>query len=346
MGKHRRVSYLAEQRHAAHLADLNHDGIPEIAIAGSLFNSVDGSLICRIPPDRWRSDSVYTTTKVINAAYDINLTNFNQDGRPEIYTWTRIFLIENGAFLCNGSATDNGLSGVVGCTAVGDMDGDGRPELVAGNRIYKVNIVSPTSSQGNSLTAMTGGYAYTASLPANIVADGRTQVADFDLDGSLEVLVVTLSSGKADAYLWKPVSGGAAQLLGSYLATATGVAAAGRPLVGNIDADSYPEAVFIANGNPMLMYALKYDPSAPAGSRLVAKWTLSHTDRSGYTGISLFDFNQNGRNEICFRDEERLRIIEGSGTAAEELPDSTTSRPARERKCPSSPMSTATARRS
>jgi hypothetical protein len=301
------------------MAIARHNGNPYVIIAAT-----DGYLYAydHLGKYRWKSDRIYTTTKVINAAYDINLADFNQDGIPEIYTGNRIFSIENGAYLCGGSASDNGLSGVIGCTAVGDMDGDGKLELVAGNRIYKVNIVSPTSSAGNTLTAMTGGYAYTASLPANIVADGRTQVADFDLDGQPEVLVVTLSSGTADsdkrvgAYLWKPNPGGAAQLLGSYVGATTDVRAAGRPLVGNIDSDSHPEAVFIANGNSMLMYALKYDPSKAMGSRLVEKWTLPHTDKSGYTGISLFDFNQDGLNEICYRDEKNLRIINGSGTSA------------------------------
>jgi uncharacterized repeat protein (TIGR02543 family) len=268
---------------------------------------------------RWKSDQIYTSGKVTTAS-DINLADFNQDGIPEIYTGTRIFSMQNGAFLCGGQAADNGLSGITGCTAVGDMDGDGRLELVAGNRIYRVNIVSPTSPTGNTVTAMTGGYAYNGPLP-NLLADGRTQVADFDLDGNLEVLVVTAhpnnGGGKAGAFLWKPVPGGTtAQLLGSYLAAATGVTAAGRPLIGNIDADSYPEAVFLANGTPMLMYALKYNPSAPAGSRLVEKWTLAHNDDSGCTGISIFDFDQNGRNEICYRDGQNLRIIDGSGTTA------------------------------
>ncbi|MDR1674863.1 MAG: hypothetical protein LBR86_00090, partial [Tannerella sp.] len=67
------------------------------------------------------------------------------------------------------------------------MDSDGLPELIAGNQIYKVNIITPLDFINNSVTPMTGGYKYTGTLPTGIIADGWTHVADFDLDGKLEV---------------------------------------------------------------------------------------------------------------------------------------------------------------
>ncbi|MDR1722544.1 MAG: VCBS repeat-containing protein, partial [Tannerella sp.] len=262
---------------------------------------------------RWKSSTIFTGTGVNNDNV-INLTDFNGDGMPEIWTGKRIFALTNGAFLCGYTG---GAGGVWGFTQAVDMDGDMLPELVVGNEIYKVSITNPTATGSNSVTLMTGGYNYTGSLPTNIPADGRTHVADFDLDGQNEVLVVTLTGGKAGAYLWKPNrSGGAATLLGSYVGTPTSVNAVGPALIGNIDSDKYPEAVFIAGGSPLLMFALKYNPSLAIGSRLVQKWTLTHTDGSGCTGMSLFDFNSDGVAEICYRDETTLRIINGSGTSA------------------------------
>ncbi|MDR1456018.1 MAG: T9SS type A sorting domain-containing protein, partial [Tannerella sp.] len=254
----------------------------------------------------------------------INITDFNQDGVPEVYVgnkiYTMIYTSPTLRLLYSGNVSYN--IDISGYTAIGDMDGDGKPEIVAGNRIYKVNITNPDLIGGATVTEMTGGYALPASaLPSNIVASGgRTQVADFDLDGKLEVLVVTInSSGNPCACLWKPNPGGtAAQLLGSRVFPQTGANGIGSPLVGNIDADKYPEAVFISNGAPdSLMYALKYNPSLAMGSRLVPKWTLRHTDRSGATGMSLFDFDLDGSDEICYRDETTLRIINGSGSTPE-----------------------------
>ncbi|MDR1454060.1 MAG: hypothetical protein LBJ01_00250 [Tannerella sp.] len=263
----------------------------------------------------WYSNTKYTSGKVTNDAV-INITDFNQDGIPEVYVGNKIFSIIDGRPLFNGNDSYNiDLSGY---TTIGDMDGDGKPELISGNQIYKVNIVNANGTASNTVTAMTGGYA----LPANVLPTGiattmgRTQVADFDLDGKLEVLVVTRNStGHPYAYLWKPNPGGtAAQLLGSYTGGQAGATTVGSPLVGNIDSDRYPEAVFISNGAPdSLMYALKYDPSKSMGYRLVQKWTLKHTDESGATGMSLFDFDLNGSAEICYRDQYSLRIIDGSG---------------------------------
>ncbi|MDR2138697.1 MAG: VCBS repeat-containing protein, partial [Tannerella sp.] len=270
---------------------------------------------------RWKSDAVYTATGVSNDG-TINITDFNGDGIPEIWSGKRIFSLTNGKLLCDGSSAGSAV-GVWGYNAVADMDGNGTQEIVAGNQIYKVTITNPAGTAGNAIALMTGGYEYTGALPANIIADGRTHVADFDLDGELEVLVVTLTGGRSGAYLWKPNPGGTATLLGSYVGSPTSISAVGPALIGNIDADPNPEAVYIANGSPLLMFALKYDATKTVGSRLVQKWTLGHTDTSGCTGMSLFDFDSDGKNEICYRDEQTLRIIDGSGTSASVAPGNT-----------------------
>ena len=57
--------------------------------------------------------------------------------------------------------------------------------------------------------------------------------------------------------------------------------------------------------------ALKYTPDAG----LSTMWEVSHTDNSGQTSMSLFDFNQDGIMEIVYRDENHLRIINGSGSS-------------------------------
>jgi hypothetical protein len=265
---------------------------------------------------RWESDQLYTGTDIYNDCV-INIADFNGDSIPEIYAGKHIFSLVSGHLLCNGSAVGNASIGVWPfIPAVADMDGDGKLELVAGNQIFKVTINDPDGTNGNSISLMTGGYEYSGALPANIMTNGHTHVADFDLDGKLEVLVVTLINGKAGAYLWKPEPGGTATLQGSYVGTPTSVGLVGPALIGNIDSDRNPEAVFIANGSPLLMFALKYDPSKTVGNRLVEKWTFSHTDGSGCTGMSLFDFNSDGVSEICYRDQRELRIINGSGTSA------------------------------
>jgi uncharacterized repeat protein (TIGR02543 family) len=300
------------------MAIARHDNKPYIIIAatdGRLY-SFDCNGYCMwgstYPPS-------YASKKVTNDVV-INLADFEGDGNPEIYFGNKLYWMTNLRLLFAGNSDYN--VDIMGYTAIGDMDGDGRPEIISGNRIYKVNIGSTAAPEQFSLTEMTGGYALpAAALPPHVAPDScRTQVADFDLDGRLEALVVTADTvtGSPCAYLWKPEPAGtSAQLLGSYVKTSVKGARVGPPLVGNIDSTAYPEAVFIASADSkenMLVYALKYDPSRPAGDRLVEKWTMPHTDESGVTGMSLFDFNLDGSQEICYRDQTAMRIINGSGT--------------------------------
>ncbi len=57
------------------------------------------------------------------------------------------------------------------------------------------------------------------------------------------------------------------------------------------------------------MYAYKY---VPGNTNLQEFWRVNHTDGSGRTGITLFDFNQGGKAQLVYRDETNLRIMDGS----------------------------------
>jgi hypothetical protein len=50
-------------------------------------------------------------------------------------------------------------------------------------------------------------------------------------------------------------------------------------------------------------------PGISVFDRLKVSFMMEHADESVNTGISLFDFDNDGKNEICYRDEKTLRII-------------------------------------
>ncbi|MDR3061264.1 MAG: hypothetical protein LBU57_04010, partial [Dysgonamonadaceae bacterium] len=55
---------------------------------------------------------------------------------------------------------------------------------------------------------------------------------------------------------------------------------------------------------------LTYDAQATAVyERLKVSWGLEHADDSNNTGITLFDFDNNNTMDICYRDENTLRVI-------------------------------------
>ncbi|MBO7368584.1 MAG: VCBS repeat-containing protein [Paludibacteraceae bacterium] len=173
----------------------------------------------------------------------------------------------------------DGAMFMMGCAADVLPDSPGL-ELVCGNQIFSV------SSSGVMLMRTIGDKH-----------DGSSQVADFDNDGSPEILVRS-SMGRLSMY---SVKEGKELFNDEYVMSA-------HPAIGDIDGDSIPEIVGLVS--PSRMAAYKYDPQ---NSRLVTQWEIAHSDRSAQTSMVIFDFNGDGSGEIVYRDQTSLRIIDGSG---------------------------------
>lgn len=187
-----------------------------------------------------------------------------------------------------------------------DIVGDSIPELVCGNTIYNVNIVSRTNVSLNSISEWE-----TITIPSHIPEDGNVALVDFDLDGQLDVLVVvdgtphnTLDS--AYIYAYDPVT---EDILFTYSRYAKTI---GFPMIGDIDGDGHPDFVFI-DYQEQVSYARITAITFSPENGLQTKWQATHADVSGQTSMTLFDFNQDGIMEIVYRDQDRLRIINGSG---------------------------------
>ena len=247
----------------------------------------------------------------------VSLADFNGDGYPEVYAGNDIFDAATLKWLCSGPASGNkGLSYrgtgpnsvqqhrcYFAMSLANNVLGDSRQELICGNTIYGVNIVSRTNPNLNSVT-----INKTVAPPSGYSQDGHVSLADFDLDGEREVLVIRKDTddhtfGSYYFYAYKPSNG---QIL---FQKTVSCLCAGYPLVGNIDDDPHPEIVFLEEQahNPYI-YCWRYTQSG-----LTTIWQYLHDDTSGQTGLTLFDFNQDEIMEIVYRDREDLRIINGSG---------------------------------
>ena len=245
----------------------------------------------------------------------VSVTDFNGDGWPEVYIGNVIYDAATLKRLCAGPANGNmGRSwrnsinehGRCAMSFAANVLNDSISELICGNTIYNVNIVSRTDVSQNSVTVMK-----TISIPSRIPQDGNVSVADFDLDGQIDVLVVidgTPNSITDTAYIYayNPVTENILFIHSHYANTI------GYPLVGDIDGDGCLEFVYIDYKTPVSnsrITAMKYNPL----TGLQTKWQVTHADESGQTSMTLFDFNQDDIMEIVYRDQDRLRIINGSG---------------------------------
>jgi gliding motility-associated-like protein len=290
------------------VADIDSDGFGEIIIA--TVDHPDNPVLERrylycyehTGVLKWKSNSQYGNGTNARFGSSVGIADFNRDGIPEVYVYNQIFNALTGRKVIDGG-TGNGYS-IMTNQAFGDLanpvaaDITSSPglELACGNTVYNVVLTNNGGLPGNSMT------------PIRIAGqpDGYTSLSDINLDGKMDV-VVAAEGPTGRLYVWNP-NEGSPVLIASVNLPNTGGNWIGVPFIGDMDKDCEPE---IGVTRASRVYALDYDGS----TTLTPKWTLTTSDASGFTGITMFDFNQDGTQELVYRDESTLRIFDGSGNA-------------------------------
>jgi uncharacterized repeat protein (TIGR02543 family) len=274
--------------------------------------------------ESWRR--TYTTSNIKQSPQPM-IVDFNNDGIPEVLMYDKVFNARTGTLLADGGYLSDptkgfGLgghmaSGAIGWTpatpfaltsmmAITDVDGDGVPEVIGGNCVYKVNITNTAGTAGNSFTLFKQANA--TGRPD--VMDGATAVADMDGDYLPDVIVTTAPpTGNAALYICNPRTGEIMNVnpinnLPRYT-DAVSYCGVSVPFIGDINADGMPEICLVALNT---INAYDYDPIS---KQLSVKWTKPVVDPSGATTIVMFDFDQDGKNELVYRDQSNLRILNG-----------------------------------
>jgi gliding motility-associated-like protein len=308
------------------VGDVNADGIPELLIIStdrrirvySNYSETSTNVMDQI---------AVSTQTVANRDYVAYLADFDQDGISEVYCGNEVFKFDfsgptvtlNRVLLGTGSIGRlarknyefNSCSPVAAellsqSDCAGDPDCNGL-EIAAGNMIYSIDM-DPNDGDGleikiqRDLNVLQNQYNY---------RDGYTVVADMNLDGVMDVVVAARRDQKYGLYVWdkngvieffpKPVSD-IDDLFGAL------------PCVANVyddtqngAAEDWPE-IIITSRYELLCWNLNAAQLTPATP---AWWDLPTTDASGLTGVTVFDFNGDGTQEIVYRDEDNLRIMYG-----------------------------------
>ncbi|MDR0798203.1 MAG: hypothetical protein LBN18_00360, partial [Dysgonamonadaceae bacterium] len=244
----------------------------------------------------WTSADDYHSSYTFVA---VGFADFNQDGKPEIYVGSGVFDISTGALIARspgnvGYTSDDNQS--LSRPIAADVDNDGILEYVAGNEVYSVNFATNTMDLKYQLLV--------GSSPDGTVAirDGQTQVADWDKDGNLDIIVSYIAGSYHYFYIWDVQS---LSLKAWFQSPATN-SSISIPMIGDTNGNGYPDFIYVTNYR---LNILRRNTSV-AGN--LAYEYLSSSDQSGFTGATLFDFNQDNISEIVYRDETDLRIINAS----------------------------------
>jgi len=232
------------------------------------------------------------STENISGRIVLSAADFDQDGAPEIYTLNRVFNGNTGAeilFIPDaevfGIVKSNSMAmDILPDSACPDCSG---LELIADSKVYAINIA-------------TGAFTLQRDNSAAMAGSSLSVGVDWDNDGTLDVF----SMSESRMSVWTPLTD-----VELYNITIP-VQIRGLPSINDIDGDGQPEAVYVSDEGNGIITAMDND--------LSLLWTRDFIDRSGYTSVTMFDFDDNGTLEIVYRDERRLGILDGrDGTPLE-----------------------------
>ena len=251
------------------------------------------------------------------------ILDFAGDGNAQLQVFDKIYNAKTGTLLVDG-IDSNGLgipnygayghAGIVATSFVSaDIDGDGKPELMAGDCVYKVVITNHNGTAGNSYSILR--RANRTGHAEVVDRFGGTAIADIDLDGELEVIVVAKSGfvgmGNSVLYIYRPQTGEVFNY-GLYAPPAfagqTSIFGVSRPFIGDMDGDGHPDISIVSTSR---LTTYKYDPTNTQRPYVIVNG-LETTDTSGSTTLTIFDFTQSGRSQLVYRDEDQLRILDGA----------------------------------
>jgi hypothetical protein len=316
---------------------INDNDVPDVvftAFSGLEYHSALGALVVLSGDDGTELQYITQfllpdgTTDYAYAGSGVALGDIDNDGIPEMcFTSIKariICMTEAGALTMVGekpSGWDNRLfqhSNI----SIGNIDGRGDAEISVGRAVYNASgtLVSTGGSDngthawwsamsfmadvvpGGDLELVAGSTVYDSA--GNIVwdggSDGFSAMADLDLDGFPELVVV--HDRAMSVY---NASGG---LLAAVSFSNCGDAAycGGPPTLADFDGDGFPE---IGHAGSQEYTVWDYDST----TGLSVLWANAIEDTSsGSTGAAVFDFEDDGIAEVVFADEERLYVWRGT----------------------------------
>lgn len=259
------------------IGDIDSDGLGEIILSNRISGN-DATVYA------FEHDGTIKWVSVIdngtsNQPNEWQLADFNQDGIVEAYSRFTILNAQTGDILTQlPGSYDDRLSIAADilpdsfCSACSGL------ELVVANKVYAVDFNS--TGLILQLTSSSGGK-------------GFTSVADWDLDGDLDIIVADWT-GIYRLYVW---DGQTSEVMFTFFGI--DLTNASRPAIANLDSDPEPELIIKTKENILCL-----------DNDLGIIWQVPIQENGGGCGTSatLFDFNGDGIFEVVSRDETQFAV--------------------------------------
>ena len=302
-------------------------------------------------PDRAHAD--YNSQKILVHNGALTLANLDDDVGTEIVIGSTI-IDNDGEIVWKGDSTHGSpRSYAGGVSAVADLQGDSIPEIISGKDAWKISSwtqgVGSSGSGAAAKVVLIQLWDAAIKNPGAKILDGYPAIADLDVDGDPEIVLVGqgyLSILERDGKLWCGRGSCASdadrtqpyELPGLKKALdAGGSNHGGPPTVADFDKDGRPE-IGIADYATYSVYDFNRtisgeaeevpSKSIPSKAQLqpgdiFTRWRQDTQDvSSSATGSSVFDFQGDGIAEVVYGDECNVRIYSGAdGRVLSEIPN-------------------------
>lgn len=315
------------------LTDTNGDGlydqrdVPTLVFAAGSTITTQGSTVLvavsgKDGHELWRRDDLDVTNRGSAAIADID-----GHGAPEIiisdkYRTKLIALHHDGSLLwaVPTGPTRNRSSFVSDSITVADLNQDGSPEIIQGDHVFDnagnllwvggadyggigssgygyVPVAADVTPVSDGMEVVAGRTLYGADghviwNRSDIPCDGLNAVADFGYPNPPQIVLVSCGTvyllNRDGSTIWNTALAGGGR--------------GGPPTIGDFGGEGIPQ-IGVAGAGAYAVY----------GADGSIRWSSPTSDySSNVTGSSAFDFLLDGRVEVLYADEQKLRIYDGA----------------------------------
>jgi hypothetical protein len=276
--------------------DLDGDGKPDIV---TLNNNFDGS---QATISLYRNAGISTNVVLFEPKQDVVVSNasvkilsadINSDGKPDIVLGTS----DSVSVFLNNSSTGNlslatrtdyktGVSVSGNKMALGDLDGDGKPELILGNNLGQISVFK---------TNLTGGFAFDTGVDfATVNAPAIPIICDIDGDGKNDIIVVNNVSNRLS--ILRNTSSGSTFTFATALTFETNI----LPLMviaSDLDGDGKPDLI-VGDGKNFDSLSVFRNTSVAGNVSLNAKQVYAAGTRLSLSGMAAGDLDGDGKPDL------------------------------------------------